>query len=296
MEKSASHDRCPVRPLSEEEREERARLTNGEPVADFGANPFVSYLADDILLSLQNPRTKEFSEPAFLIMSQVVELLFKLAHTEARQARDLLDLDDVAGALWVFRRLSRVQNVLTDTWEVLSSLSPVEYGAFRDQLGEGSGLQSSMYRHLEFILGNKNEAMVTPHRGDPAVHRELRRALGEPSLYDAALRLLRRRGFPVPQDCAERDWALPYEERQEVADAWQLVYQDPDRHLELHQLAEALVDIAYDFGRWRAAHLLTVERLLGSKAGTGGTSGVRWLRRVAEHRFFPELWLVRSGI
>lgn len=288
----------PIRALTEQDRKQRAEETGGQPILDFaeGGNPFVNYLAVDRLLSLQNPRTKANSEPAFLIMSQVMELLFKLVHGEAAKARDLLDADDVRGALWVLRRTHRVQRTLSGTWEVLGALSPVDYGEFRDDLGEGSGFQSYMYRQLEFILGNKNPAMLNPHRNSPEVHAELSSALAEPSLYDAALRLLHRRGLPLPLDCAERDWARPYQERPEVVEAWRVVYADIDGHFDLHQLGEALVDLAFEFGHWRSMHVLTVERVLGAKVGTGGTTGVKWLRRVADHRFFPELWQVRSAL
>jgi tryptophan 2,3-dioxygenase len=288
-----------IRSLTEEERIHRALVTGGEPIIelDVAGNPFATYVAEDVLLSLQHPRTDSSAEPSFLIMTQVMELLFKLAYTEALCARDMLETDDVAGALWTLRRLRSVQTVLNTTWDVLSTLSPTEYGEFRDQLGAGSGFQSYMYRQLEFVLGNKNPARVEVHRNNERVHRELLRTMAEPSLYDAALRLLWRRGLPVPQGCVERDWSEPYEERDAVVEAWQAVYKGhPKEHGDLHQLAEALVDLAYDFGRWRAAHLLTVERVLGAKVGTGGTSGVTWLRRIAEHRFFPELWTARTQL
>lgn len=260
-------------------------------------NPFTDYVADDVLLSLQRPRTDAATEPAFLITTQVMELLFKLSYLEALRVRNLLEADDLAGALWTLRRLGRVQRVLYTTWDVLSAVSPTEYGEFRSHLGEGSGFQSQMYRQLEFVLGNKSRALAEMHRGDDKSYRDLRRALSEPSVYDAALRLLRRRGLPIPDNCVERDWSEPYDEKEAVVRAWRLVYTAPDgERADLFQLGEALVDVAYDFGRWRAIHLLTVERVLGSKEGTAGTSGVKWLRRVAEHRHFPELWTVRGTL
>jgi tryptophan 2,3-dioxygenase len=285
------------RPLTEEERNQRALAAGGEPIIEFGGagNPFANYLDGEILLSLQHPRTDSAAEPSFLIMGQVMELLFKLSHTEVLRVRDLMETDDVVGALWTLRRLRRVHTILNSTWDVLSALSPTEYGEFRDQLGDGSGLQSYMYRQIEFLLGNKIPAMAAAHRSNERIHDDLLRTLAEPSLYDAALRLLWRRGLPVPESCVERDWSEPYREDDAVVGAWEAVYKGHhDKGRDLYELAEALIDLAYDLGRWRSSHLLTVERLLGSKVGTGGTSGVKWLRRVAEHRFFPELWTVRG--
>lgn len=261
-----------------------------------GGNPFVNYVGSDVLLSLQHPRTDSGAEPSFLITSQVMELLFWLTHTEALRARSLLDSDSVTPALRTLRRLRHVCSILNNTWDLLSSISPTEYAEFRDQLSDGSGFQSYMYRHMEFLLGNKNPLMVDVHRFDENTHRDLLRTLAEPSLYDAALRLLWRRGLPVPHSSVERDWSKPYQEQEAVVDVWQAVYLEPDKYGDLCELAEALVDLAYDLARWRYSHLLTAERLLGSKAGTGGTSGVRWLQQMAEHRFFPELWSVRSKL
>ncbi|MEU6592572.1 tryptophan 2,3-dioxygenase family protein [Streptomyces sp. NPDC046881] len=259
-------------------------------------NPFVQYVSSDVLLSLQRTRTASGSEPSFLIVTQVMELLFKLVCTEAVSGRDLLEEDDLSGALRALRRLHRACLALCGSWEALTSMSPTEYAEFRDALGDGSGFQSYIYRHMEFLLGHKVPAMAEVHRGQEAVHRELLRTLGEMSLYDAVLRLLWRRGLPVPDSSVERDWRLPYPERDEVVDAWHTVYAQQDKHYDVYLLAEVLVDIAFELGRWRSTHLLTVERLLGSKTGTAGTSGAAWLRRAAEHRFFPELWAVRARI
>lgn len=271
--------------------------SGGGPTVHYAeGNPFVNYVASDVLLSLQHPRTDSAGEPAFLIMSQVMELQFKLAAIEVERARNLLEGDDVSAALWTLRRLRHVYSSLNSCWDVLSSLSPIEYSEFREQLGEGSGFQSYMYRDMEFVLGNKNRAMAAAHRGDASAHRMLLRRLAEPSLYDAALRLLWRRGLPVPGSCVDRDWSEPYREQDAVADAWKTVYVERDKYSDLYLLAEALVDLAHDIARWRSSHLLTVERLLGAKTGTGGTTGAAWLRRVADHRFFKELWMIRTEL
>jgi tryptophan 2,3-dioxygenase len=260
------------------------------------ANPFVQYSRSDVLLSLQTVRTDSETEPSFLITTQVMELLFKLSYLEATRARDLLEEDDVTGALRTLRRLHRSCALLHGSWEALSALSPTEYAEFRDALGEGSGFQSYIHRHMEFVLGYKAAAMAEGHRGNAPVYQGLLRSMRQLSLYDAALRLLWRRGLPVPADSVERDWSEPYAEQGAVVDAWHLVYTDRDKYQDLYLLAEALMDVAFDLGRWRSTHLLIVERLLGSKRGTAGSSGVSWLRRVNEHRFFPELWAVRAGI
>ncbi|PZG01853.1 tryptophan 2,3-dioxygenase [Micromonospora deserti] len=284
-------------PLTEDARNLRALSSEGGPILEFGGeNPFVSYVASNALLSLQNPRTESAGEPSFLITSQVMELQFKLASIEVARTRDLLDVDDVGAALWTLRRLRHVYSSLSSSWDVLSTLSPAEYGEFRDQLGEGSGFQSYMYREMEFVLGNKNPALAEAHSGDAQVYRRLQQRLSEPSLYDAALRLLWRRGLPVPDDCVERDWSVPYLEQEAVVEAWRTVYVERDKHRDLYLLAEALVDLAHDIARWRSLHLLTAERLLGAKVGTGGTTGADWLRRVADHRFFPELWMTRTRL
>ncbi|MCC8479046.1 tryptophan 2,3-dioxygenase [Streptomyces sp. CS149] len=298
MNEKPDSDRCPLRPLSEQQREQRASDSGGQPLLelDANANPFSVYLNADTLHSLQEFRTKAPAEPSFFIVSQVQDLLFHLAYVEAAQARDQLDLDDLDGALWTMRRLKRVLNVLVATWEPLSSFSPQDFAEFRDALGEGSGFQSFMYRKLEFVLGLKKRSMADMHAKDPQVHQALREVLDAPGLYDAVLRLLHRSGLPVPDDVVNRDWAEEYRERDEVTEAWRQVYASPHHHRATFELAELLTDIAFDFGRWRTTHMLTVERLIGSKAGSGGSSGVDFLRRVADHRFFPELWAVRAGL
>ncbi|MCA2219508.1 tryptophan 2,3-dioxygenase [Jidongwangia harbinensis] len=288
--------RAPIHPLTEGDREDRYKKSGGQPLLEFGdaPNPYADYVGTPMLLALQNPRTDAAGEPSFLVMTQIMELLFKLVYTEARRARDYLESDQLNEALWVLRRTHKIMNVLAGTWDVLAALSPAEYNEFRDELGEGSGFQSPMYRQLEFILGNKHRSLLKPHQGEQAAHRKLSQTLAEPSIYDAAVRLLRRREFPIPEHCVERDWTEPRDADDEIIQAWRMIYGDPARYHELHSLAESLVDLAYLFGRWRFSHLLTVERIIGGRVGTGGTSGVGWLRKAADHRFFDELWTVRS--
>jgi tryptophan 2,3-dioxygenase len=258
-----------------------------------GQTPYVAYACMDTLLSLQHPQTDAATEPGFIILSQVKELLFKLLCTEFSTARDYIGDDRLHDALWTLRRSSRVQQVLLSCWDALSALAPGEFASFRGVLGYASGFQSFSYRRLEFLLGNKDPALVRPHRQTPQ-HASVLEQLHQPSLYDAVLRYLSRQGLDIPQPVLDRDFALPYQPQQVVQEAWETVYRQPDRYQELFLLGEALTDTACLFARWRYTHLLTVERLLGAKQGTGGTTGVPWLSAIAGHRFFPELWSVRS--
>jgi tryptophan 2,3-dioxygenase len=257
--------------------------------------PYSEYAHMDTLLSLQHPRTGAATEPGFIILSQVKELLFKLLHTELSTARAHIVADEVDDALWTMRRTGRVQQVLLSCWDALDALSPGEFASFREVLGTASGFQSFGYRRLEFLLGNKNEHLTRPHR-DTEHYDEVLAALHEPSLYDETIRLLARRGMDIPRELTDRDFALPYQPNEKVEAAWLLVYEQPSRHHQLFLLAEALTDIATLFARWRYTHLVTVQRMLGDKPGTGGSAGSRWLSGIAEHRFFPELWSVRSSL
>lgn len=257
--------------------------------------PYAAYACMDTLLSLQHPRTGAPAEHGFIILSQVKELLFKLLHTEFGIVRDQLAADQLDDALWTLRRAIRVQQVLLSCWDALGALSPGEFASFRDVLGSASGFQSVNYRRLEFLLGNKNPKMTRPHADTPN-HDILLAELRRPSLYDEAIRYLARRGMDIPPGLVERDFTQPYTPNDEVALAWRTVYDNPGRNHGLFLLAEALVDVANLFARWRYTHLLTVQRVLGDKPGTGGTAGASWLSRIAEHRFFPELWSIRSTI
>ncbi|WP_078899479.1 MULTISPECIES: tryptophan 2,3-dioxygenase [Streptomyces] len=254
---------------------------------------YAEYAEMDALLALQHPRTSAATEPGFIIMSQVMELLFKLLHTEFTTARDRLADDDVDAALWVLRRSARVQQVALSSWDFFSAMTPGEFAEFREVLGTASGFQSASYRRLEFLLGNKDPRMVGPHR-DASSHETVAGQLREPSLYDAVLALLRRRGLPVADAVLTRPCEAPYEPHDSVERAWREVYDNGAGHGSLFLLGEALTDVADSFARWRYTHLTVVQRVLGGKPGTGGTDGVSWLERIAGHRFFPELWSVRS--
>jgi tryptophan 2,3-dioxygenase len=175
-------------------------------------------------------------------------------------------------------------------------MTPSDYSAIRPHLGASSGFQSCQYRMLEFLLGNKNRAMLEIHRDDKPAYEALAAMLASPSLYDESLKLLDSRGFAIPARKCERDWSEPYEPDPQVEEAWLAVYRNPEAHWDLYELAEKLVDLEYRFQQWRFVHMKTVERIIGYKAGTGGTAGVPYLAKVVDQHFFPELLKLRTSL
>ena len=257
---------------------------------------YTSYLQLDRLLDCQKPRSAEHDEMLFIVIHQASELWIKLCIFEIEAAMRRVDASDIGPALKMLARVARIQDQLTQSWAVLSTLTPADYSRFRESLGQSSGFQSWQYRQLEFRLGNKHEAMIRAHRSNPSAHALLARVLREPGLYDVVLRQMRRRGFAVPDEVVERDWSLPYEPHEAVEACWAQVYGATEKHWELYDLAEKLVDLDHQFQRWRFEHMKTVERIIGYKRGTGGTSGVAYLVKAMERRLFPELWNVRTGL
>ena len=253
-----------------------------------------AYLGLDRLLSAQAPLSDSHDELLFIVLHQASELWFKVVLHEIAASTERLRESDPAPAFKMLARVCRILGQLVQSWDVLSTLTPADYLAFRDRLGRASGLQSHQYRLLEFALGRKNEAFVEPFRHDPPVAARLDTALATPSLYDEAIRLLARRGLAIAAACIERDVSRPYRARASVEAAWQTVYEDVERHWDLYELAEKLFDVEDLFQQWRFRHVMTVERVIGGKRGTGGSSGVSYLRGALEHRFFPELWAVRT--
>jgi tryptophan 2,3-dioxygenase len=253
------------------------------------------YLALDELLAAQRPLSGEHDELLFIIIHQASELWLKLSIHELRAAREHIARDDLGPAFKMIARVSRIQGQLIQSWEVLATMTPTEYGRIRPHLGQSSGFQSHQYRMLEFLMGAKDAAHVRLHEGE-AHQPALAEALAEPSLYDECLRLLARRGFAIPQAVIERDWRAPHEADAAVEAAWGAVYRDPERHWDLYELAEKLVDLEFRFQQWRFAHLKTVERIIGFKAGTGGSSGASYLSRALSQTFFPELFAVRTTL
>jgi tryptophan 2,3-dioxygenase len=258
-----------------------------------GEMSYGDYLGLDQLLSAQHPRSANHNEMLFIIQHQTTELWMKLMLHELRAARARIRADDLQPAFKMAARVSRIMAQLIQAWDVLSTLTPSEYLDFRGSLGRASGFQSHQYRLIEFVLGNKNEGMLAPHRHRADIAAELEAELAAPSLYDEAIRLLGRRGFPVT---AERDFRQPHAADPTVEAAWSAVYRDPAHHWDLYELAEELVDLEDYFRQWRFRHVTTVERIIGGRRGTGGTAGVPYLRGLLEIRLFPELWDLRTRL
>jgi tryptophan 2,3-dioxygenase len=261
-----------------------------------GQLTYSRYLALDQLLDCQRPVSDSHDELLFIAIHQATELWLKVMIHELRGARARVIADDLQPAFKMLARVSRVQAQLIQSWDVLSTLTPADYLAFRDKLGPASGLQSHQYRLLEFLLGNKQPAILAVHRHTPEIHAELTAEVGKPSLYDEAIRLLSRRGLAIAQDSLERDWTGPYRPDETVRAAWRSVYRQSDRYWDLYELAEELVDLEDWSRQWRFRHQTTVERIIGHKPGTGGSAGVGYLKRSLEVCYFPELWQIRTDL
>ncbi|WP_459614673.1 tryptophan 2,3-dioxygenase [Bordetella sp. 2513F-2] len=261
-----------------------------------GDMSYGDYLHLDALLGAQHPLSPEHNEMLFIVQHQTSELWMKLMLHELRAAMDCIRSDRLQPAFKMLARVSKIMEQLVQAWSVLATMTPSEYSALRPYLARSSGFQSYQYRQIEFLLGNKNAAMLRPHAHRPDLLAQVRAAYEAPSLYDEALRLLARQGLAVPAGHLERDWTRPYEADPAVEAAWLAVYRDPETHWDLYQLAEKLVDLEDAFRQWRFRHVTTVERVIGFKRGTGGTSGVDYLRRMLEVVLFPELWKMRTDL
>ena len=256
------------------------------------------YLRLDLLLAAQQPLSDppQHDEMLFIIQHQTSELWLKLLVHELRSARDLVAADDLSPALKRMARVKHIQRVLTDQWSVLATLTPSEYAEIRPFLASSSGFQSAQYREVEFLLGNKDRDMVQVFKHDPDTQSALSALLAEPSLYDEFLRYLHRHGYAVPAEMVERDWSVPHSLSPEVVDVFAGVYADPAHHWIVYETCEELVDMEDNFQQWRFRHLQVVQRTIGGRVGTGGSSGVSFLRRALDITFFPELFEVRSRI
>jgi tryptophan 2,3-dioxygenase len=262
------------------------------------AMSYGDYLHLDKVLSAQQPLSHplQHDEMLFIIQHQTSELWLKLMLHELRSARELIKADELAPALKRLARIKHIQHQLTDQWSVLATLTPSEYAQFRSFLASSSGFQSYQYREVEFILGNKNADMLPVFEHDPAAQADLRRLLSEPSLYDEFLAFLSRRGYDIPASRLQRDWRKPYTLEPDLVPTLKLIYEDPHEHWGVYETCEELVDIEDNFQFWRFRHLKTVERIIGSKPGTGGSSGIPFLRKALDLTFFPELYAVRGEI
>jgi tryptophan 2,3-dioxygenase len=260
------------------------------------------YLQLERLLSAQQPLTgmaggaARHDEMLFIIQHQVAELWMKLMIHELKAARDFVRGDALEPSFKILARVKLIQKQLFEQWAVLETLTPSEYEGFRPVLGASSGFQSAQYRAIEFLLGNKNAAMLDVFRHDAAALAELEALLVTPSLYDEFLRHLARRGLPVPRACLERDFTEPYIRHRDLVPVFKTIYDDPRHWWDAYDMCEKLVDVEEAFQLWRFRHMKTVERIIGHKTGTGGSSGVAFLKRALEHSFFPELIDVRTEI
>jgi tryptophan 2,3-dioxygenase len=254
------------------------------------------YLRLDKVLSSQERLTGHHDEMLFIIIHQVSELWMKLILHELNTAIELIENDELPEAFKMLARVSRVQTQIIQAWDVLSTLTPAEYMEFRESLGRASGFQSFQNRLIEFALGYKQPHILKIYEKNPELANELKAAYEAPGIYDVAIRALSRAGFPINPNLLTRDFSVTYAGDSTVASAWLDVYRDVDRYWDLYQLAEKLVDIEDSHQQWRFRHMKTVERIIGFKTGTGGSSGVDYLKSVLDHKFFPELWDVRTKL
>ena len=261
-----------------------------------GRMSYSDYLSLDAILTAQHPKSNAHDEMLFIIQHQTSELWMRLAIHELAATRRTLAAGQFRPAFKMLARVARIFEQLNNAWDVLRTMTPSEYTTFRPALGQSSGFQSWQYRMIEFMVGNRNPAMLKPHEHRPEIVAHLKAELAEPSLYDHALRALDAAGLEVPNAVLERDLTQPYSADPGVVAAWTVVYKDPATHWELYELAEKLMDFEDYFRRWRFNHVTTVERVIGFKRGTGGTSGTAYLRRMLDVEIFPELWHLRTDL
>ncbi|MCY1136743.1 tryptophan 2,3-dioxygenase family protein [Actinoplanes sp. Pm04-4] len=283
-----------VRPTTAEERDARTARNGGAPTLEFGRKvPYDAYVHASTLHTLQRTLSGDPGEMSFLVVSQIMELYFKLIRHELEQARDHVRADQMWEALAPLKRAALHLEGLNAAWQTLRWMTPADFNKFRDLLGEGSGFQSAMYRQVEFLLGLRTKSLMRPHKGT-AAYDELEAALHQPSLWDEVIALLARHGYDLKPELLDRDVADEHEAEQSVSDAWVRVYRDtsPENHLRL--LGEALTEVADRFGDWRYLHLKAVQRTMGAKSGSGGSSGLAFLQRSMSRPVFPELWTSRT--
>jgi tryptophan 2,3-dioxygenase len=268
-------------------------------VTDFSNRlSYADYLSLAGLLKQQRPLSSppHHDEMLFIIQHQVSELWIKLLIHELSAAIAHVRRDELDPCFKILSRAKLIQMQLFDQWAVLETLTPSEYLEFRSVLGNSSGFQSYQYRKLEFLLGNKRRDTLAVFAHDPVIHDELIKTLETPSLYDEFLRHLKGRGFGVPDAVVERDWSLPYVKNEELVQVFRQIYENPKKYWDAYEMCEKLVDVEEYFQLWRFRHMKTVERIIGFRPGTGGSSGVGFLRQALDITFFPELFAVRTGL
>lgn len=257
---------------------------------------YSDYLSLEKILDAQTPLSQAHDELLFIIQHQTSELWMKLAIHETHAAIGCIRDDRPQQAFKMLTRVARIFEQLNNAWDVLRTMTPSEYTEYRNSLGQSSGFQSYQYRQIEFLVGNRNPAMLRPHAHREDITALLENVLAAPSLYDEALLLLARNGFDIGADAKRTDWRETRVENAEVLNAWKVIYQSPEKYWQLYELAEKLVDFEDYFRRWRFNHVTTVERIIGLKRGTGGTGGVSYLRKMLDVVLFPELWKVRTEL
>lgn len=279
---------------------EMSSLENGkgpEIHTDFAKEmSYGSYLNLDKILSSQHRLSDHHDEMLFIIIHQASELWMKLILHEVDAAINCIRKNDLEPSFKMLSRVSRIQQQLIQSWSVLSTLTPAEYMEFRDKLGHSSGFQSHQNRLIEFAFGQKNQKVLSVYEHDEPLFQKLTTSLNQQSLYDVSIMALAKRGLPIDHSMLERDWSKPYESNESVEAAWLAVYRNVDEYWDLYELAEKLVDIGSQQQLWRFNHMSTVERIIGHKTGTGGSAGVSYLKKVVDHRFFPELWSLRTKL
>ena len=263
-----------------------------------GRLDYVGYLALDKLLDAQKPlsQPEHHDEMLFIIQHQTSELWMKLVIHELRAAIGFVKDDKLNPSFKILARVKHIQRMLYEQWAVLETLTPSEYVQFRDVLGSASGFQSHQNRMIEFLLGNKDADALRVFKHRPEIEAELTATLNAPSLYDEFLRYLARQGMAVPAGAVERDWSKPYAGNPEIVALFKTIYDHPEQNWDAYEMCEKLIDVEEQFTLWRVRHMLTVERIIGHKMGTGGSSGVSFLRKAIDIRLFPELWDVRTEI
>jgi len=261
-----------------------------------GQMSYSDYLQLDTVLSAQNPLSTEHDEMLFIIIHQASELWLKLAGHEVSSAISNIRSSNFRHAFKVVARVRQILNQLVHSWDILATLTPVDYLKFRPFLGPASGFQSYGYRKLEFLLGNKNAGLVKVHDNNAPAFEELNQILHAPSLYDEVLRKLHEQGFAIDAGLLQRDFSGPYQPNESVLNAWLEIYRDSEQHFLLYELAEKLVDIEDAFQQWRFKHMYTVQRIIGHRRGTGGSSGVPFLKKALDISFFPELLDLRTKL
>jgi tryptophan 2,3-dioxygenase len=279
-------------------KEEQTKTMGNESVhTDFINNmTYGDYLHLDTLLSSQKRLSGHHDEMLFIIIHQVSELWMKLILHELRTSITSIEAGELSPAFKMLSRVSKIQSQIIHAWDVLSTLTPSEYIQFRDDLGQASGFQSYQYRMIEFALGYKTPHVLKIYQKDPELLSHLKEAYQSPSLYDVSIRALSNAGFSIDEEVLNRDFKTPYQENDSVLEAWTEVYRNTDKYWDLYELAEKLIDLEDWLQQWRFRHMKTVERIIGHKKGTGGSSGVSYLKKVLDHQFFPELWNVRTSL